>query len=65
MNKTKIEIDRPDRMAIIEAIGTVEDIAAFTAIVRDDARIWTAAEGGIPGGYGRCIVFMPPGGLEG
>lgn len=87
-----IEIGSSDRMAIIEAIGTGEDIAAeltaavgviytqlaqtersvgsefraaLTAMVRADAHIWTAAEEGIPGGHGRCIVYMPPGSLEG
>lgn len=87
-----IEIGRPDRMAIIEAMGTGADIAAeltaavgviyaqlaqtdrgagaefraaLTAMVRDDAQVWTTAEAEIPGGYGRCVVYMRPGGLEG
>lgn len=53
------------QLAQTERSASAEFRAALTAMVRADAQVWTAAEAGILGGYGRCIVYMPPGGLEG
>ena len=82
-----IDIGRPGHVAVVEATGTCDDIAAelaavvgliyaqfcqtgtsagadfreaLTAMTREDAAIWTAADTTIKGGYGRCIVCASP-----
>ena len=81
-----IDIGRPGHVAVVEATGTCDDIAAelaavagliyaqfcqtgtsagedfraaLTAMTREEAAIWTAANTTIKGGYGRCIVYVP------
>ena len=34
--------------------------AALTAMVCERAQVWTTEETRITGGYGRCIVYVPP-----